>query len=427
MPKRTYTTDETFIADAQIAHFGQKDIDAVPVWSIRDEKGTLVESGSLPEKALPTGDLHDLGAIEASLADVKAPCKLTVTLSLRGTDISNSWSIWVYPAKVDLDLPEDVLVTRNVSEAKSALEAGNTVLLLASRANLVDPGTGSPTTVFWDPVLFAQQNNNGMGILCDPKHPALEGFPTAFHADWQWWELLDRSLNMVLDGTPKDFRPVVQVIDNFIKNRRMANLIEARVGEGRLIVCSMNITGLDESRLAPRQMLGSILRYMGSPAFQPKQTLTIAEMDTFLGQRKSSVLKSLGAQVVYADSEDVSNPATNAIDDDPDTCWHTQWQGTAPPFPHEIQIDLGKPVNLKGFKYLPRQDMTNGWFTDYEFYLSDDGKEWGAPVAKGTFPSDNSEKVVTLDKPARGRFIRLVALMGYNGNPWAGIAELDML
>jgi hypothetical protein len=34
-------------------------------------------------------------------------------------------------------------------------------------------------------VLFAQENNNGMGILCDPTHPALAGFPTEFHANWQ--------------------------------------------------------------------------------------------------------------------------------------------------------------------------------------------------------------------------------------------------
>jgi beta-galactosidase len=84
-------------------------------------------------------------------------------------------------------------------------------------------------------------------------------------------------------------------------------------------------------------------------------------------------------------------------------------------------------VDLSGFKYLPRQDMTNGRFTDYEFYVSEDGKDWGAPVAKGTFPSDNKEKVVTLDKPVRGRFIRLVALKGYGGNPWAAIGELDVL
>ncbi len=426
MSKRTWTADETFTAKAQVAHFGPSDIDAAPVWSIRDESGREVASGTLPTKRLPTGDLHDLGSIAASLAGVDVPCRLTVAVSLEGADVSNSWSIWVYPSKADVAPPADVLVTGSIGEAKAGLDAGKKVLMLASRNTLLKPGQGSPTTVFWSPILFTRQKNFGMGILCDPKHPALAEFPTESHADWQWWELLEGSYNMALDGTPRDFRPIVQVIDNFIGNRKLGNLLEARVGNGRLMVCSMNIAGIDDARPAARQMLRSILGYMASDAFRPKQALTFAELDTFLAERKPGAMESLGARIT-AHSEHPGYGAALAIDGDPDTFWHTSYENGEVPYPHRLTIDLGKSVALSGFKYLPRQDMRNGWFTDYEFYVSEDGDDWGSPVSRGSFAIDDMEKVVRFDKPVRGRFVRLVAVEGVNGNPWAAVAELDVL
>jgi hypothetical protein len=229
---------------------------------------------------------------------------------------------------------------------------------------------------------------------------------------------------MSLGGTPKDFRPVVQVIDNFIRNRKMGNLIEARVGRGRLMVCSMNLAG---DQPAVRQMLKSILDYVASPKFRPTQSLTSAQLDSFLADRKPSAMQALGARVIYADSEDPANPAARAIDDDPDTFWHTAWQGVSPPFPHQIRIDLGKTARLAGFKYLPRQDIRNGWFTDYEFYVSEDGKEWGPPVARGSFGAEEKEQVVRFDYICEARYIWLIGLQGWRNNPWMAIAELDVL
>ena len=52
--------------------------------------------------------------------------------------------------------------------------------------------------------------------------------------------------------------------------------------------------------------------------------------------------------------------------------------------------------NVKGFRYLPRQDgWANGTVADYAFYVSNDGVAWGQPVAAGTFNADTAEKEVT--------------------------------
>lgn len=117
-----------------------------------------------------------------------------------------------------------------------------------------------------------------MGLLCDPTHPALAGFPSEPHSNWQWYHLIANSCAIILDGTPSGFRPVVQVIDDFSRNRKLGNLFEARVGKGRLMVCSIDLPALQD-RPEGRQLLRSLYAYTGSGAFQPKQTLDLQALN----------------------------------------------------------------------------------------------------------------------------------------------------
>jgi hypothetical protein len=277
LKKRTFTGAESLAAAAEIAHFGPKDFVAMPAWSIRDDKGSIVASGTLPALDIPTGKLTPLGRIEAPLAKAAAPGKLTVSLSLVGTPIANEWEIWVYPAKVNLEPPKGLVVSKVWNEeAKSTLAQGGRVLLFATNRSHSLPGRFLP--VFWSPIWFPAQKPNTMGILCDPKHPALADFPTEFYSNWQWYELLDHSHSIILDDTPAQFRPVVQVIDNFARNHKLGVIFEARVGPGRLLVCGIDLPGLAKTQPAARQLLLSLQRYAGSEAFHPQSELSAATL-----------------------------------------------------------------------------------------------------------------------------------------------------
>lgn len=99
-----------------------------------------------------------------------------------------------------------------------------------------------------------------------------------------------------------------------------------------------------------------------------------------------------------ASSQEISqnNGAANAIDDLTGTIWHTDWSGTA--FPHHLTIDLNNYETLSGFTCLPRQDSnSNGRIKNYQLYVSNDGVNWGTPVAQGSFPDSTSLQVVLLD------------------------------
>ena len=118
-----------------------------------------------------------------------------------------------------------------------------------------------------------------MGILCDPKHPALAQFPTEFYSNWQWYELLQNSRTVNLADTPATFRPIVEIIDNFSRNNKLGNLFEARVLGGSLLVCTIDLPAIADKTPAARQLLRSLYAYVGSPSFAPSQELETTLLD----------------------------------------------------------------------------------------------------------------------------------------------------
>ena len=420
VPKRTYTIDEPFAATADISHFGPADLpDAHPAWRIEDERGHVVASGTLPPLTVPTGRLTPLGAFSASLAAAEAPGKLTVRVSLAG--FSNDWEFWVYPQTRPAEPPANLVVSRAWDEAaKTALAGGKTVVLFPERLDPRRSLRGSFLPVFWSPVWFPSQQPNANGILCDPRHPAFARFPTDFYSNWQWWELLNNSRTLILDDTPASFRPLVEVIDNFARNHKLGNLFEARVGPGRLLVCAMDLPRIAARQPAANQLLASLYAYAGSSSFQPPQALERAALDSLFAAKPANLLSQLGAKI-SADSEAPGYEAARAIDDDPDTCWHTRWEPSAAPMPHELVIDLGREITLAGVTYLPRQDMANGRIAECELFAN------GSRVARAKWPNTAELQTLRFPRPVTARTLRLRINSEVNGNPFVSVAELDVL
>ncbi len=141
-------------------------------------------------------------------------------------------------------------------------------------------------------------------------------------------------------------------------------------------------------------------------------------------------VEKLTLKVVKADSEETAGEdgkAANAVDGQPDTYWHTQWQDASPAHPHELVLQLDPPCKIKGFTYLPRQgENDNGMIKGYEIYVSTDGKAFGRPVKKGEFERSKEQQSVGFD-PVLCSFIKLVTLSEVNGEAWASAAELGVI
>jgi len=423
-PKRVYTPSETFSAKVQVANFGGKAVSGPVDWKLT--QGTrLLASGSLSDK-LPEQKLSDVGTVSISLAMVKAPAKLTLTVSVSALKATNQWDIWVYPDSKQVTAPASLTITDKASEALQALREGKTVLFRATAKNLVSSRIGSFFGAYWSPVMFEKEPGT-MGMLCDPAHPALKGFPTDYYTDWQWARLLPKSRAAVLNALPA-VKPIVQPIDKFNRNDRLGSLFEVGVGKGRLMVCTFNLWDDIDARPEARQLLRSLYAYLSLPA-SDLPTVSEAELLKVLKDAQPSAISSLGAKVLRTDSEDVihGNVAANVLDGEPETFWHTQWEPNEPPMPHEIVIEFAPSVELNGIICTSRQDMVNGHIKDFEVYVSDDPAKWGAPVHRGELANTVERQAISFRKSAKGRYLRFVALSEHSGHPYASMAELDVL
>lgn len=270
--RHTWSTADTFHAEAEIAHFGKTPIaQAVLQWSITSPDGRVLADGTWNVHDIPTGNGTKLGPIDLRLADVKGPVRLTVTISLKDSAFRNHWDIWVYPGHSDVAIPETVRLAESFDgEVEATLEKGGTVLLypsfIAGRfrvASAFEP-------IFWNTQWFPKQDRQ-LGVLCDPAHPALRLFPNRGYTDWQWWDVLNKSSVINLDACPQGLHPIVQVIDDWNKNRKLGAVFEAKIGSGKLVVCAL--TGGADS-LAGIWLRNSLVQYAGSADCNP-----VCEMD----------------------------------------------------------------------------------------------------------------------------------------------------
>ncbi len=269
-PKAVYTSDDSFAADIEIANHGADTLrHAVVSWQLMDDERHIVAQGEKTAETIPTGSVTPIGGIETALHTIGEAKKLTLEVAIDDTPWRNRWSIWVYPAQMDLAV-KDVLVTRHFDEAARALKKGRKVLLIPDTA-MIRGIEGKFLPVFWSPVHFPRQAGT-MGLLCHNDHPALRSFPTDNHTDWQWWNLTRQSKTMIVDSI-KGITPIVENIDNFVNNRRLASLFETRVGQGRLIVCSFDLLTHQATQPEVRQLYYSLLHYMQSADFRPVDTI----------------------------------------------------------------------------------------------------------------------------------------------------------
>ncbi|ESQ78955.1 sugar-binding domain-containing protein [Asticcacaulis sp. YBE204] len=284
---RVFTSDKTLSAEAELAHFGPKALSSVtPVWRILDAAGKTVQSGALAKRAAPRGKNLKLGTITADLSKLKSPAAYTLVLELKGTAFRNSWPFWVYPASVDAGVPVGVTVTASWDEAKAALARGGRVLFLSGKPEKPVPDLALTTVpIFWNRLMNPSRAWM-LGLLCDTQHAALGGFPTQANCDWQWVDLLEKTTALNVEALPKTLTPVVQPIDDWNRNLRLAMLFEAKVGEGRLMVTSFDLSdaGLKGHAGAP-SLRRSVLDYMASAKFAPVTNLTVGELDSWMGGR----------------------------------------------------------------------------------------------------------------------------------------------
>ena len=273
MEKLVYKNNESFKADIEIAHFGADRLDNAVVRSIIfNSAGQTIFKDSAAIEKVDIGNCIPAGSVIMSLSDIKTAQKLTLEVSVKNTRFKNMWDFWVYPAKKDV-INGNVLITDKLDvNAESILKKGGSVLLLIYGKVGKEKGAQVAigfSSIFWNTAWTHNQAPHTLGILCDPKHPLFKDFPTEYHSNWQWWDPVSHSQVLILDEFPPNLKPLIQPIDTWFENRRLALAFEAKVNGGKLLVCSIDLKNISDDRLVSKQLLASILDYMNSYSFNP--------------------------------------------------------------------------------------------------------------------------------------------------------------
>jgi hypothetical protein len=160
------------------------------------------------------------------------------------------------------------------------LKKGGTALLLPDFSCLKGKLGICFSDFYWTAFGLTGGESSVAGMFCDPAHPVFQYFPTSCHTDWQWWDILTYAHPMILDEFeeptpfPKDYRPLIQMIDSWKVNRKLAVLAEGKVGKGKIMICSIDLDKDLDKRPATRRFKYSLFKYLNSPDFNPSTALT---------------------------------------------------------------------------------------------------------------------------------------------------------
>ncbi|MDR2805128.1 MAG: beta-glucuronidase [Dysgonamonadaceae bacterium] len=275
--KFVYRNNETLLADVEITHFGQAPlVNAKIVWTLKNRRGQILFSGEMQPGNILPGQGRQTGTINIPLTDIREAVKVNLEIAIENTPFINDWDFFIYPVQEKPVLAEIYETDTLDAAAVEKLKNGGKVLLLA--AGKVEYGKDIVQhlePVFWNTSWFKMRPPHTTGILVDPDHPVFKEFPTDYHSQLQWWELVHNAQVMQLTAFPKGFQPLIQSIDTWFLNRKIGMLFEVNVLSGKLLVCSADLKRDWEKRPVAQQLYTSMVHYMQSDAFRPDCTVAL--------------------------------------------------------------------------------------------------------------------------------------------------------
>lgn len=287
MAKLIFTNNESLNAKLEVAHYGEKELKNVtPEWKLIHADGRVVYKEKLKPTDIAIGKITVLDSISKPLGMIVNPEKLTLTLKI--DTLENSWDIWVYPAQQPI-IPDEqkIKVVQQIDKAtEDYLNNGGSVLLTTKKGSVkADKGGDIAigfSSIFWNTAWTNGQAPHTLGILCNPKHPALSAFPTEGYSNYQWWDAMSHSNAIRLDSVSSKIQPIVRVIDDWFTARPLALIFECKVGKGKLLVSGIDLLDDNAKRPEARQLLYSLKKYMVSNDFHPGVQVSLDKIKSLI-------------------------------------------------------------------------------------------------------------------------------------------------
>ena len=412
MKKFVWENTETLTAAFELANFSEKNLITGFRATLTAPDGQTFAATEFGAREYPVGNGQPIGRFEAPLAGFKEPVRLNLTIESADGTARNSWPVWIYPRETPA---AEVITHHALTDACLAdLQAGRSVLLLPKGNAIINPVAARFIPVFWSPLHFPNQPGT-LGATIDTGHPVWRNFPTDSHTHWQWWELTANSKAVDLTGFDPAIAKPFRFIDKYDRNALPAAIFEAKVGEGSLLVCTLDVSSEPEKRIVARQLHRALEHYAASADFAPAASITLDQLQ--------SLFRESGISATAASSHP-DYPADFAVDGDPATFWHSDWRDAKARLPLTLTLDLQQATALAGLRLQNRSDNRNGRIKDFTVEVSLDGKRW-RQAGRSSLSDSPTVGTVEFRDSIKVRFVRVTAVSSHTGEPLASLAEVE--
>ena len=407
IPSILLTSGEKFSAGIEVCHFGAYPLkNATLIYTIKDELGNVYHEGKT--RMLEIDNHSSNQFVERVVMEKSFPDKAVkyfFNVGIQGTSIFNQWEFWVFPEKVEAR-QKDVIVVHEMNENTiRLLKEGGKVLWLTDRSKLKGKLPLCFASIYWTSFGLNEGESMCNSIVCDPAHPLFDGFPTEMHTNWQWWDVLRYANPMVLDefgaevAFPKKYQPLLQVVDSWKINRKLALLAECRLGKGKLMISSIDFTTDMNERMVSRNLYAQILDYMNSKFFAPEFELTENVMLSVLGGTENNLVE-MGAKI-KGQNRKQTLLAQMLVDGDGTTVCNIVSDKKAPQW---VSVNFPKAEQLKGFRFVFPGRVTEK--VQLRVDISSDGRNW-QPVTVNSSIVNGKIQNIFFDANKTARYFKL--------------------
>lgn len=287
-------------------------------YNLVDDNGNSYASGTLKHLDVIFGKTAEICKVEIRLPKLEKSTKLKVRATLVDDDnviATNEWDIWVYKRFDKLTysdftkIDDEIVITDDVEKALNRLNENKKVCLIYRSdftRHILRKDTPNPKYAFkstWNrfkPVIWDRGTN--YGGLNDINLLNKYGFATDRYYDFNLSVLTEDCDKIILDDFPVKPKVLISGIDKNVRDRFDAYkdsfnlpelmydrtlrdfgyLFELKVGGGKLLVCGMNMLGLDEDEPSTKCMAEFIKRYMKSNDFNPDRAVSVKELTNYM-------------------------------------------------------------------------------------------------------------------------------------------------
>jgi beta-galactosidase len=270
--------------------FGDESLKSGTVfWNVKDDAGKVYASNSSVIDRLPNGAISELTEIQFQLPRVAKGMRLHITAKLLDAnyDLQNQWAIWVFPqtdfSTLKFSMEEQTAARLKVLDGRkpAAERSRNAVYITSSlspetvefmktggRELLLGPGPFPNSPMSFQVAAAGRVIGNQATIITN--HPVFDGFPHDGYCDWQFYQLLSNAAAVVFEDSAVPFDPILEVASSYKLIKKQAAIFELAVGDGALLVCSLNVNGDDP---AARHLLSNLIKYACGDGFKPKHAV----------------------------------------------------------------------------------------------------------------------------------------------------------